>query len=55
MRGIYLFRFGRQLKDNMQHGMSHRDYYLAGRSVAGVEAVEPVATIVKRFVEAARE
>ena len=55
MRGIYLFRFGRQLKDNMQHGMSHRDYYLAGRSVAGVKAVEPVATVVDRFVEAARE
>ena len=55
MRGIYLFRFGRRLKDNMQHGMSHRDYYLAGRSVAGVEEIEPVATIVKRFVEAARE
>ena len=38
----------------MRDGMSYRDYYLAGRSVAGVEAVESVATIVKRFVEAAR-
>jgi len=55
MRGIYMFRFGRKLKDNMEHGMSHRDYYLAGRSVAGVEAVEPVKAIVERFVEAARE
>lgn len=53
MRGIYMFRFGLRLKNNMQHGMSHRDYYLAGRSVAGVEAVEPVATIVNRFVKAA--
>jgi len=54
MRGIYLFRFGRRLRNNMQHGMSHRDYYLAGRSVAGVEEIEPVAAIVKRFVESAR-
>jgi nitronate monooxygenase len=54
MRGIYMFRFGLRLRNNMQHGMSHRDYYLAGRSVSGVQAVEPVATIVKRFVEAAR-
>jgi hypothetical protein len=35
--------------------MSHRDYYLAGKSVAGVEKVEPVAAIVNRFVDAARE
>jgi nitronate monooxygenase len=54
MRGIYMFRFGRRLRDNMQHGMSHRDYYLAGKSVAGVERIEPVAAIVERFVEAAR-
>jgi len=55
MRGIYMFRFGRRLKENMQHGMSHRDYFLAGRSVEGVEAIEPVATIVRRFVDAARK
>jgi len=54
MRGIYMFRFGRRLRDNMHHGMSHRDYYLAGKSVAGVEKIEPVATIVERFVNAAR-
>jgi len=55
MRGVYMFRFGRQLKHNMQHGMSHRDYYLAGRSVEGVEKIEPVAAIVERFMEAVRE
>ncbi len=55
MRGIYMFRFGRRLRDNMQHGMSHRDYYLAGKSVAGVAEIEPVATVVDRFVAAARE
>lgn len=54
MRGIYMFRFGRRLRDNMQHGMSHRDYYLAGKSVSGVEKIEPVAAIVERFAEAAR-
>jgi nitronate monooxygenase len=50
MRGLYMFRFGRTLRDNMHHGMSHRDYYLAGKSVEGVEEVESVATIVERFV-----
>ena len=54
MRGIYMFRFGRRLRDNMHNGMSHRDYYLAGKSVAGVEKIEPVAAVVRRFVEAAR-
>jgi nitronate monooxygenase len=54
MRGIYMFRFGRRLRDNMHHGMSHRDYYLAGKSVEGIEEVEPVARIVERFVNAAR-
>ena len=52
MRGIYLYRFGRRLRNNMQHGMSHRDYYLAGKSVAGVNAIESVEAIVKRFVAA---
>jgi nitronate monooxygenase len=55
MRGIYMFRFGQRLRDNMHNGMSHRDYYLAGKSVAGVEEIEPVAAIVERFVDAARE
>jgi nitronate monooxygenase len=55
MRGMYMFRFGLRLKNNMQHGMSHRDYYLAGRSVEGVEKIEAVAAIVERFVEAIRE
>ncbi|MEJ2582375.1 MAG: nitronate monooxygenase [Acidobacteriota bacterium] len=54
VRGIYMFRFGKRLRDNMHHGMSHRDYYLAGKSVAGVHEVEPVATIVERFVAAAK-
>ena len=53
MRGIYMFRFGKRLRNNMHHGMSHRDYYLAGKSVAGVQAVEPVKTIIDRFVLAA--
>jgi len=51
MRGIYMFRFGLKLRNNMQSGMSYRDYYLAGRSVAGVNAIEPVAAIVERFVK----
>jgi len=55
MRGIYMFRFGRRLRDNMHNGMSHRDYYLAGKSVGGVHEIETVATVVERFVDAAKE
>jgi nitronate monooxygenase len=54
MRGIYMFRFGKRLRDNMHHGMSHRDYYLAGKSVGGVTEVEPVRAIIDRFVAAAQ-
>ncbi len=53
MRGIYMFRFGKRLRDNMHNGMSHRDYYLAGKSVEGVTEVEPVKAIIDRFVATA--
>jgi len=42
-----------RLKRGVTKGTSHRDYWQAGRSVAGVHAVEPVADIVGRFAEAA--
>lgn len=54
MRGIYMFRFGLKLRDNMHHGMSHRDYYLAGKSVEGVDSVESVQSIIDRFIEPAK-
>jgi hypothetical protein len=35
--------------------MSSRDYYLAGKSVEGVDSVESVKSIIDRFVESARQ
>jgi nitronate monooxygenase len=54
MRGLYMLRAGLRLKRGERRGMSHRDYYMAGRSVEGIDAVEPVADIINRFVAAAR-
>jgi len=35
--------------------MSHRDYFQAGKSVGGINSVEPIADIVCRFAaEAAK-
>ncbi len=55
VRAIYSLRSLVQLKRGVTKGMSHKDYWQAGRSVAGVHAVEPVADIVGRFADAAGE
>ena len=55
VRAIYSLRSLVQLKRGVTKGMSHRDYWQAGRSVAGVDAIEPVADIVRRFAAAARD
>ena len=55
VRAIYSLRSLVQLKRGVTKGMSHRDYWQAGRSVAGVDAIEPVADIVERFITAARD
>jgi nitronate monooxygenase len=41
-----------QLKRGATGGMSHKDYWQAGKSVAGVHAIEPVGVIVDRFRKA---
>ncbi|MCK6541882.1 nitronate monooxygenase [bacterium] len=55
MRLIYALRSMRQLKrSSLQGKMSTRDYYQAGKSVAGVHAVESVAAIIARFVRSTK-
>ncbi len=56
MRTIYGLRYVRKLKRAALHGAtgSSRDYWQAGRSVAGIHAVEPAGEIVRRFAAAAR-
>jgi len=53
MRAFYTLRSFRQLK-RAALGESERDYWQAGKSVAGIHGVEPAGEIVRRFAEALR-
>jgi nitronate monooxygenase len=53
MRTLYALRSLQQLKRSLAAGAAAADYWQAGRSVAGITAVEPVADIVARFRAAA--
>jgi nitronate monooxygenase len=53
MRTIYALQAVRKLKRSSVRAFSYRDYLQAGKSVAGVEKVEPAAEIVRRFKAAA--
>lgn len=55
MRAYYALRSIRALKRSSLNGLSYRDVYQAGKSVAGVEGVEPAAQVVRRFADALRE
>ncbi|MCP3982169.1 MAG: nitronate monooxygenase [bacterium] len=54
MRSFYALRALRQLKHASLEGSAYRDYWQAGKSVAGVERVRPAAEIVQSFAEAWR-
>ena len=54
MRTIYALRSLWQLKRASLDESGEHDYWQAGRSVAGIDAVEPVAAIVGRFRDALR-
>jgi nitronate monooxygenase len=53
MRTIYALRYVRQLKRAVLGGGSSKDYWQAGKSVAGIHAVEPAGEIVRRCAAAA--
>jgi nitronate monooxygenase len=52
MRMFYSLRSMWQLKNASLEGTSYRDYFQAGRSVDGIDAVEPAGVIVERFAAA---
>ena len=54
MRTIYGLRYVRKLKRAVLGGGSSKDYWQAGKSVAGVHAIESAGAIVRRCAEAAR-
>lgn len=55
MRALYTLKSIWQLKRASIKGSSYRDLFQAGKSVAGIDAIEPVATIIERFAAAVRD
>lgn len=56
MRTIYSLRSAVQLKRSLTRGegaTTSADYWQAGKSVAGIHAIEPAGDIVRRYAEAA--
>lgn len=54
MRTIYALKSLWQLKRSSYDESGSKDYWQAGKSVAGIDAVEPAGAIVERFAAAAR-
>ncbi len=55
MRTIYALRALWQLKRASLDESGSRDYWQAGKSVAGIRAIEPAGAIVRRFAAEARQ
>jgi len=53
MRMVYALRSFWQLKRTLMQEGRDEELWQAGKSVAGIQAIEPVATIVRRFAAAA--
>lgn len=53
MRSIYALKSAWQLKRASLDETGEKDYWQAGRSVAGIDAIEPAGEIVQRFAAAA--
>jgi nitronate monooxygenase len=54
MRTLYALRSLWSLKRGLLRDSPERDFWQAGKSVAGIHAIEPAGEIVRRFAEAAR-
>ncbi len=53
MRTIYALLSLWKLRGSALQGQRYQDYFQAGKSVEGIEAIEPAGDIVRRFVAAA--
>ncbi|MEW5915299.1 MAG: nitronate monooxygenase [Gemmatimonadota bacterium] len=54
MRTVYMLRSFLSLKRSLKRGDEDRDYWQAGKSVSSITTIEPVASIMQRFANAAR-
>ena len=52
MRTVYALRSAWSLKRGALEGTSSKDYWQAGKSVDGVDAIEPAGEVVRRFAAA---
>ena len=52
MRTIYAWQSIFKLRNAMRQGMTHKDYYQAGKSVDGIHNIEPAGKIVSEFTQA---
>jgi nitronate monooxygenase len=52
MRTLYSFLAAWQLRRASREGAGYKDYWQAGKSVQGIDTVEPAGAIVKRFLDA---
>jgi nitronate monooxygenase len=50
-RMFYTLRSFWQLKKSNEKGSSYKDFFQAGKSVAGIKKIEPAEDIIRRFVE----
>jgi nitronate monooxygenase len=55
MRTLYSLQSVWKLKRAAGQGLSYRDIYQAGKSVAGIDSVRPVADIVAEFAAVLRQ
>jgi nitronate monooxygenase len=53
MRTFYALRSVWKMKRDSVTGAGTGEYWQAGKSVAGIHAIEPAGDIVRRFAEAA--
>jgi hypothetical protein len=54
MRTLYALRSLWSLKRGLMRDSPERDYWQAGKSVAGIDRAEPAGEVVKRFAAAWR-
>ncbi|MEK7705358.1 MAG: nitronate monooxygenase [Myxococcota bacterium] len=54
VRMVYTLTSAMRLKRASIEGASYKDFFQAGKSVAGIERIEPAGEIVRRFADAVR-
>ena len=54
MRMFYSLQSAWKLKEAQQRGSAYQEYFQAGKSVQGIQAIEAAGEIVQRYAKAAR-